>query len=322
MEGICALSILNPLTNLFIPFMKTNLIIKSGVITLAVMMATTIVISCKKNANNTDVPTETGSVLTKEEQLGIAKAGFSPTGAFKADGGYIVEGDIFLKPSDLVTQAALIKELQSGKPVTEQYKTTFQVSGLPRVLKIKVSAGAAQKVFTDATTEAIKRYNDLGLELTLTLLDSASATTEDILIKGETFSDPRVLGQSAGFPDANGNPATPIKLSNTHYNKDFTNNNLLATVVAHEIGHAIGFRHTDYADRTYSCGLTPWEAFLRQLGISVGNEGDGGVGAIHIPGTPVGGEPGSWMLACSDGTNRPFTASDVVAIKALYPKTN
>ena len=300
--------------------MKTNFLFKTGAIALVALMAATVVISCKKNNGNTDTPVDNASALTKEEQIGIAKAGFSPTGAYKTNGGYIVEGDIFLKPSDLVTQAGLIKELASGRPRTEQYKTTNQVTGLPRVLKIKVNAGEAQKVFTDATKEAIKRYNDLGLKLSLTLLDSGSVTTEDILIKGETFSDPRVLGQSAGFPDASGNPATPIKLSNTHYNKNFTNNDLLATVVAHEIGHAIGFRHTDYADRTYSCGLTPWESFLRMLGISVGNEGDGGVGAIHIPGTPVGGEPGSWMLACSDGTNRPFTANDIIAIQALYPK--
>lgn len=302
--------------------MKTNYLFKSGAIALAVLMSTAVVISCKKNTNNSENPAENTSVLSKDEQISIAKAGFSPTGAYKADGGYIVEGDIFLKPADLAGHAALIKELASGKPRTEQYKTTYQVTGLPRVLKIKVNAGAAQKVFTDATKEAIKRYNDLGLKLTLNLLDSGSVTVEDILIKGETFSNPDVLGQSAGFPDANGNPATPIKLSNTHYNKDFTNNNLLATVVAHEIGHAIGFRHTDYADRSYSCGLSPWDAFLKSLGIEVGNEGDGGVGAIHIPGTPVAGEPGSWMLACSDGTNRPFTASDIVAIKALYPKTN
>ncbi|MBO9673111.1 MAG: hypothetical protein J7577_06690 [Sphingobacteriaceae bacterium] len=297
---------------------KFRIAIASGIVLIFVAAIT----SCKKNQKETEIPKVEESGLSKVDQISIAKAGFSPTNAIKTDGGFIVEGDIFLKTTDLERQQTFIKKVVSKEATTEQYRTTNQVTGLPRVIKIKVNAGTAQTVFTNATKEAIKRYNDLGLKLTFTLLDSNSITKEDILIKGESFSDPNVLGQSAGFPDANGNPASPIKLSNTHYDKNFTNNNLLATVIAHEIGHAIGFRHTDYADRTYSCGLTPWDAFLRLFGIQVGNEGDGGVGAIHIPGTPLGGEPGSWMLACSDGSNRPFTASDIVAIKALYPKTN
>ena len=28
----------------------------------------------------------------------------------------------------------------------------------------------------------------------------------------------------------------------------------IATILAHEVGHCIGFRHTDYMNRGYSCG--------------------------------------------------------------------
>jgi hypothetical protein len=72
------------------------------------------------------------------------------------------------------------------------------------------------------------------------------------------------------------------------------------------MGHCIGFRHTDYFDRSYSCGG------------AADNEGDGGVGAIHIPGTPTGASARSWMLACSDGTDRPFNADDKVALAYVY----
>jgi hypothetical protein len=60
-------------------------------------------------------------------------------------------------------------------------------------------------------------------------------------------------------------------------------------------------------DRSYSCGGAPT------------NEGDGGVGAIHIPGTPTGPDAASWMLAClGASTNRPFQANDKTALNFLY----
>lgn len=82
----------------------------------------------------------------------------------------------------------------------------------------------------------------------------------------------------------------------------------MTTVIAHEIGHCIGFRHTDYMNRAYSCG-------------SGGNEGqeNNGVGAVHIPGTPTGPDAASWMLAClSATTDRPFNSNDKVALAYLY----
>ncbi len=111
---------------------------------------------------------------------------------------------------------------------------------------------------------------------------------------------------SAGFPDSNGNPYPEIK-----YAKKYTSgysDGFMTTVLAHEIGHCIGFRHTDYMNRAYSCG-------------SGGNEGQEttGVGAVHIPGTPTGPDAASWMLAClSASTDRPFNANDKTALGYLY----
>jgi hypothetical protein len=95
-----------------------------------------------------------------------------------------------------------------------------------------------------------------------------------------------------------------------HYSTgtDATNTNYIATIMAHEVGHCIGFRHTDYMSRRYSCG-------------SGGNEGQSstGVGAVHIPGTPTKGDPNSWMLACiGSKVNRPFNSNDKVALNYLY----
>jgi hypothetical protein len=110
---------------------------------------------------------------------------------------------------------------------------------------------------------------------------------------------------SSGFPTSSGNPYSSVKVSTTAIgNQPVTT---IASILAHEIGHCIGFRHTDYMDRSYSCG-----------GSKV-NEGASTVGAILISGTPSGPDANSWMLSCiNSGGNRPFNANDVIALNYLY----
>ncbi len=83
-------------------------------------------------------------------------------------------------------------------------------------------------------------------------------------------------------------------------------NYIRRSVIQHEIGHCIGMRHTDYMDRSYSCGGTATK------------EGASNVGAIFIPGTASGPDAASWMLACSNGGDRTFNSNDVIGLNYLY----
>ena len=68
------------------------------------------------------------------------------------------------------------------------------------------------------------------------------------------------------------------------------------------------FRHSDFFNRSISCGG------------AATNEGNGGVGAILIPGTPSGATVGgSIMNSCfRQNENGNFTASDRTALTTLY----
>ncbi|HAD11514.1 MAG TPA: protease [Saprospirales bacterium] len=246
--------------------------------------------SCSKN----EPVTLLQNGLSPDLEAQITALGFDASDAYATEGGYIVEGDIFLSDEDLNKPMDLLHSLLVGEE--EQYHTTNLVTGLPREITIRVVSTMPNSIHT-ATTNAINRYNAEGLQLTFRKVTSGG----NIVIKKAPNGAQYIA--SAGFPSG-GNPYGTIMFNN---NYSGWNSNTLTSIIAHEIGHCIGYRHTDYADRSYSCGGAPF------------NEGDGGVGAIHIPGTPTGPDAASWMLACiGNGTNRPFNANDKTALSTLY----
>jgi hypothetical protein len=213
------------------------------------------------------------------------------------EGVYLVEKDIVLTYDQIMSMP------KSGQiPNVEQYNTDNLVTGTPRTIRVYVNM--PQK-YINATDIALARYNGESLNLTFQRVTSSSGA--DIIIKASPwyYYFFGILG-SAGFPTAAGNPHNEILMTRAYYD-NVANINGLATTIAHEMGHCIGFRHTDYMDRSYSCGG------------AASDEGASTVGANHIPGTPTGPDAGSWMLACgSPEGDRPFTANDKIALGYLY----
>lgn len=170
-----------------------------------------------------------------------------------------------------------------------------------KFITVSIDANRFSAIYASALDVAIARYNAQGLQLTFQRVASGA----NIAI---TRGNGSYLA-SAGFPTAGGAPFNEIKV-NSRAIGDGTSAtfiNYVATILAHEIGHCIGFRHTDYANRAFSCGGAPT------------NEGASTVGAVLIPGTPSGPDAGSWTLACVGANqNRPFNGNDVTALNFLY----
>ncbi|NSL88244.1 M57 family metalloprotease [Chitinophaga solisilvae] len=230
----------------------------------------------------------------------LKTAGFDTSeGVMKYKDGYLVEYDIFLTEKQI---NELAEAKTTKKPVTEHYSTNNLVSGTNRVIKVFMDAGFDSYLQTSFDA-ALARYNNE--HLGLSFQRNATSAGADISIFS-FYENSNVLGYSAGFPTG-GNPASPIRLNTYYYNASSHRADAI-TVIAHEIGHAIGFRHTDYMNRAFSCGIG-------------GNEGLAGVGANPVLGTPTGPSPDSWMLACSSNTDRPFTFYDKIALITTYPGT-
>jgi hypothetical protein len=248
---------------------------------------------CQKSQDSVVQP----AAISADVAAQVKALGFGTSDLKAVEGGYLVEGDILLTPEVLANKMDY-SMLRVG--ADEQYRTTNLVTGLPRTLTVSISSEFPASYIT-AIDEAISRYNAANLQLKFTRITSGTA---DLPVQYAADLGPGVLGQSGGFP-SNGNPAPGFKLVPNVIGNQTTN--AIATIMAHEMGHCIGFRHTDYMNRQYSCGGKK------------SNEGASTVGAILIPGTPAAADPSSWMLACvGSNVDRPFNANDVTALNYLY----
>lgn len=256
-----------------------------------VMIAGFAITSCKKEVK---VPAQ--EQISQETLTKIYDHGFGTSNVQKVDEGYLVEGDIILTEDFLNTKPGG-NLLRIGNE--EQYRTTNLVSGLPRNITISASAngGAVNANVIAGIDGAIARYNAENLQITMSRVASGGDINIKMVNGGSYIA-------SAGFPTSGGDPYNEVKFNKQYQSYSL---NFVTTVIAHEVGHCIGFRHTDWMDRSYSCGGSPT------------NEGTSTVGAILIPGTPSGPDAGSWMLSClSSTTNRPFNANDKTALNYLY----
>lgn len=247
--------------------------------------------SCGKKEN-----VQAKNTVSQEALTQIRALGFTSSDVKKVDEGYLVEGDIILTEADLASTPEH-QLLRVGDE--EQYRTNNLVSvGSGRTIKIAVSS-TLPSAYVTATDELVRRYNALNLLIKFQRVTSGANITLTKAPSGAGYL------ASAGFPSG-GNPYSQVLVNSSAIGTSNATT-YIATILAHEVGHCIGFRHTDYMSRQYSCG-----------GSAV-NEGASTVGAVLIPGTPSGPDPSSWMLACiGSGGNRPFNTNDRTALNYLY----
>jgi dual-action HEIGH metallo-peptidase len=212
----------------------------------------------------------------------------------------VVDNAVYVGRDAHVTLEASREMLQPGKQSEEQYRTSNLVgSGVTKICVVPTSQFNSYSQLSAGLDLAIDNYNSQGLRLTFVRGSAADCTAT---ISAKTTSG---TGGSSGFPTG-GKPYGTINIGTglQSYSADVNEH-----VITHEIGHTIGFRHSDYYDRSISCGG------------SASNEGASNVGAILIPGTPSDARVGgSIMNSCFRSTESgEWSSSDKTALKYLYP---
>jgi hypothetical protein len=273
---------------------------KISILAIFILIATLTLVSCE----NDEVQIEDQAIqeypeITKILQEmyfntdDLEKVDFQlPDGSFQEM--FKVEGDI------MFTREQILNMKMGGDITTKQYRTNNLVSnGTINIMGYTGGGGfgLSNKERT-ALQWAVNNYNRLNLTINFHLTFGTNFGPQDMLI----YHDPNESGSggSAGFP-SNGNPNKFVKI----FGLSSFSTNVNEHVITHEIGHSVGFRHTDWFSRQ-SCGQNA-------------NEGTAGVGAVHIPGTPTGFDSTSILLACF-GSNEDgeFNNNDVTALLFMY----
>ena len=217
---------------------------------------------------------------------------------FPADDIMVADGNVYVGRDALATLEASREMLQTDASSAEQYRTTNLIS--TSLTKICINPTTTFNKYAQLSAGlnlAIENYNALGLTFYMARGPTTGCAAN---ITAKTAGG---TGGSAGFPSG-GLPYGTINIGTglNRYSADVNEH-----VISHELGHCVGFRHSDYYNRAISCGTG-------------GNEGDAGIGAILIPGTPSTATlGGSVMNSCFRLTETgEWTGSDVTALNYLY----
>jgi len=314
-------------------------------------------LSCENNVEVEPLdplePVELELITSSDELEKIANLGFSTQNVYAIQHeehgqGYLVEGDIVLYDHNFnPTQGTTLNIAQ-----TEQYRTTlFPEFGAEfttrdrRTGEIRTVRRREQLVvvvdfdlpviYFTALEEVARRYNAVG-GLTFTLFVARETDPNLTCPRPRTpNADIRIRRgagnflAAAGFPferdifSRNGTfirtevvPFNDIRVNVAAIGNEGVDH--LATILSHEIGHCIGFRHTDYFNRRFSCGVE-FDQFGNPTNPNEDIQFPNDLGAVQIPGTPSTEDANSFMLACiGDGVNRPINQNDRIALRFLF----
>jgi hypothetical protein len=256
-------------------------------------------------ATDSTAPDTTRPPTTSADPLlvGIAAEGFDTVGVRDLGDSFLVEGDISIAKSIARKWAGQGPEGGPHGPEL-QWRTTNLV-GQTKIygLKVYLSGLASLPEWETAARSALTQWNNVA-NSAVYLVEGTPADIE-FRVEYESVGGCGVAAQ-ASWP--NGVSPGPTITVYSNYCGTPNNSSTRLRNIVHEIGHTVGFRHSNWW-----CRVTPFDPCA-----SEGGESD--PGAIQVPGTPTLDANSVMNGGTADVAWSGFSTNDLLAIRTLYPK--
>lgn len=197
----------------------------------------------------------------------------------------------FLAPPDLLYSKD-INDYDVNETYNPNAEQAYNTGKLVSLSRMRINVFLDNSLGADLITQSVNAINELnGINnCALFFVRVFNRNQAQITIRSDFGVEPNNILGRAGFP-SNGRPFNTVTL-NVDRLADFGTNVRRNTVI-HELGHCVGLRHTD------------WRANRERS-------------AVNIPGTNEN-DTGSIMWHTING-GTPFTAGDLTAFRALFPR--
>lgn len=248
-----------------------------------VVLVIALAIGCKKeNTSDTTTPVSNNDnpVLAR-----ILKEGYTMSDIEEYPDRYIVQHDLIFYKKE--------PGQKDGQPTTEQARSPYLVAPAYRNINVYLDNSFSSINLSGILDNVIAAYNAVGSGIHMTRVSSTAAANITVTQNSLQLG---VCGQ-AGFPFSNGQPFNVVYISEYTLNYyGLTSTAQLTMLVAHELGHCIGLRHTNWQPSGETAG-------------------------IHIPSTPTS-DGASIMNGGTCGASwAGLSANDKIALLSLYPVT-
>lgn len=246
-----------------------------------ILLLSSIISSCKK-----EMPAAQQPKAEDENASSIAyfiKKGYKAEDIVVKDGKFIIQTDIVISREDV--EARIKNEGASGSPQTEHWRSNYIIADpYHKNVRLYIEPTVTAQWKT-AVQGAIANWNNMPgqgttIELGMSITTSTTAYDTRVFMGYENAN----WIARAYLPASSGKPGVSIEI-NSKYNTMSASQKLFA--ITHELGHTIGFMHTNQTS------------------------------GVFIPGTPsvdANSVMNSFVLPWAG-----FTAGDALATSVLYP---
>ncbi len=255
-----------------------------SILRIASVLALAALAGCDDSPIESPIQAPAGDLSAMVEALGFRGDMVQDFGSY-----VLVEGDIHITRDEL--RRALPRGADPLGP-RFQYRTTNLV-GSPKINSITVDLSGlnSQAAWKSAAQAALAHWSGIGNSY----VKLTEGTPADITVATACTSSN--VAAYASFPSG-GNPGSTIYV-NTCFGSTTSNAQKLHNMV-HELGHTLGFRHSNYTQQGETAGVE---------------------GAVHVGGTPTSGNAGGSVMNGGTALNSwaGFASSDLAAVRSLYP---